>query len=112
MRLLFVMCVFVTTHDLFTNVAHSVQVSLRGSHMTGGMAAMQPAVSFGRGVDWCGTHQVGEYEEHGTRSLVHPHARLRVASSEVAGKEMVVHDCSYAEIVQTIAVVGSDRPRE
>ena len=58
------------------------------------MAAMQPDVSFGRGVVWCGTHQVVVTKDYGTKEPVHPHARVCVASSEVAGMEMGVHDAA------------------
>ena len=85
------MRVFVTTHGTFQYVAHSVHVFPSWFTGAGVMAAMQPGVSFGRGVVWCGTHQVGVTKDYGTREPVHSHARVCVASSEVAGMEMGVH---------------------
>ena len=85
------MRVFVTTHDTFQYVAHSAHVFPSWFTRAGVMAAMQPDVSFGRGVVWCGTHQVGVTKDYGTREPVHSHACVGVASSEVAGMEMEVH---------------------
>ena len=88
------MRVFVTTHGTFQYVAHSVHVFPSWFTGAGVMAAMQPGVSFGRGVVWCGTHQVGATKAYGTREPVHSHARVCVASSEVAGMKMGVHDAA------------------